>query len=381
MNIALCTGWSTEKDGIADYSRYLADGLRKAGCAIKVVPLGDYIGDEGYYRKAAEEANKADLCHVQFNYVYFNGELPYRNRFLCFAKHLKKPFVMTVHEVRIGFSTGLSGFSSRLKAFVFNSTMPLWDRWSIACHRKMYDRADRIIVHTGAHRDAVAALVRESKKVVLIPHGIPQVSDADRNVAAADAKKTLGVQDKTVMAIFGFINSRKGYECAIEALTGLPESVVLLIAGGIMTERKEDRAYYDKLTGLISAKGLIDRVKVTGYLSGKDIPAVMAATDICLAPFSSTAASGALSLSIGYHKPIIASDIGVHKEINARVKCLELFDQDDAAHLSETIRALAGDRDRMRVLSGATAMYAERYSYANIAKDTAQLYERVLTRR
>ena len=84
----------------------------------------------------------------------------------------------------------------------------------------------------------------------------------------------------------------------------------------------------------------------------------MAATDICLAPFSSTAASGALSLCIGYHKPIVASDIAVHKEINGRIPCLELFKSGDPRDLLQKIRALLGDESRLKELSAGADMYS-----------------------
>ncbi len=374
----MCAGSKLEKDGISDYSRYLIDGISHNDINVRVVPLGYYEGDRHFYKDAAEKASAADICHVQFNYPYFNGELPHKNRFLYFAKHVKVPLVMTVHEARIGLGPLNKGFSSNMSRLAYNTLLPILDRWSISFHKKMYKVAGRIIVHTAEHQKAIGELMQEPGKVVLIPHGIPSVAEPDRKLSGAPAKRALGLQDKTVLTIFGFINGRKGYECALESISRLPGNVALLIAGGRMTESATDRAYYDAIIGIIARKKMTDRVKITGYLGRKDIPSVMAATDICLAPFSSTAASGALSLSIGYHKPIIASDIRVHKEINARVACLELFPEGDPASLSDKIRALTDERERMLKLSDASAAYAQRYSYANAAKETLRLYESVL---
>jgi hypothetical protein len=110
MIVSMCAGWGQAKDGVADYSGHLAGELARAGFDVRRTALRNYIGDTSYYKKAAVEACAADVCHVQFNYPYFNGELPYRNRFAGFVKEVKPPIVMTAHEVRVGFRPGMSSF-------------------------------------------------------------------------------------------------------------------------------------------------------------------------------------------------------------------------------------------------------------------------------
>lgn len=375
MRIALCAGESMEKDGIADYSRHFADGLQKSGCVVDIVPLDYYIGDKSYYREAAAEANKADICHVQFNYIYFNGELPYKNRFLYFARHVKVPIFITMHEIRIGMYPLTSGFRSPASRAAYNILLPLLDRWSVAFHTKAFRSAARIIVHTEEHLSAVRSLETRNDKAVLIPHGIPGIKNDDKRIPPTEAKKLLRLEGKTVLTIPGFINKRKGYETALGMLGGLPDDVILLIAGGMMTGSGADKEYFRALEETIGEKGLTGRVRITGYLKEEELPTVMAATDICLAPFSSSAASGALGLCIGYNKPIIASDIPVHREINARIPCLELFKDGDPAALLDKIKALLSDKDRIARLSGLSFSYGERYSYSKTAEATVALYK------
>jgi len=377
----MCAGLGIERDGIADYSRYLVDGIRSSGVLAGIVPLGHYIGSRRYYAEAALKAAGADICHVQFNYLYFNGELPYKNRFLYFAGRVGIPLVMTAHEVRIGLRPLAAGFSSNASGVIYNAFLPLFNMWSISFHARMYARAGRIIVHTADHAKAIRALTKETDKVVLMPHGIPDIGEGDRGVSRPEAKKRIGLDGKMVLTVPGFINKRKGYEKVLDILALLPEDVVLMIAGGRMTENAADIEYYEAVRKMISAKGLQKRVRITGYLGEKDIPDVMAATDILLAPFVSTAASGAISLSIGYHKPIIASDIPVHKEINGRIPCLELFKSDDPKDLLQKIRALLDDRGRLNALSAGAAAYSRKYSYKSMAASTINLYEDLLAGR
>lgn len=381
MNVALCTGTGTEKDGIADYSRYLANGLRKTGCTVEIMPLGYYIGDNDYYRKAAEAVSRADICHVQFNYVYFNGELPYKNRFLYFARHVRTPIIITMHEVRIGMKPLTSGFKNSASRSVYNILLPFLDRWSASLHEKLCASAARIIVHTEEHLAAVRSLCGNVDKASLIPHGIPEIKYDDKNIPASEAKKMLRLDGKTVLTIPGFINKRKGYETALEALSGFSDDVMLLIAGGMMTGNVTEKEYFRELEKMIREKGLMDRVRITGYLEEKDIPTVMAATDICLAPYSSSAASGVLSLCIGYNKPIIASDIPVHREINARVPCLELFNGGDPADLLVKVKALIADKERLERLSESACLYGKQYSYTKTAEATAAVYKDTISER
>ena len=215
---------------------------------------------------------------------------------------------------------------------------------------------------------------------MLVPHGIPRISDSDRGVSRLEAKKRLGLNGKRALTIPGFINKRKGYEKVLDILASLPEDVVLMIAGGRMTENAGEIEYYKPVEKIISARSLRGRVRITGYLGERDIPDIMAATDICLAPFSSTAASGALSLSIGYHKPIIASDIAVHNEINRRIPCLELFKGGDEADLLRKIKALLADSGRLMMLSDMARRYSDEYGYSKAAKRTIELYKEAIER-
>jgi glycosyltransferase involved in cell wall biosynthesis len=344
---------------------------------IDILGLEPYVCRKRYYESLAEKANSCDLVHVQFNYGYFNGELPYRNMFLYFARFLKKPVILTAHEVRIGFRPADLEMKPGLKKAIFNKTIFFWDAWSRAYHRKLYDAVERVIVHTKSQADEVIALTGKPDKVRVVPHGIPRVPVQYKVLDPAKAKAGLGLSGKKVITIFGFVNKKKGYEAVLDALPGLPEETVLLIAGGRMTENAIDKEYYGQLTKEISDKGLYSRVRITGYLKNEEIPAVMVATDICLAPSSQTG-SGALSLCIAYGKPIIAFDTPANTEINKRVPCLGLLRPGDPQGLSKKIRSMLDDKEERSELSGLAEDYAARYSFDSIAKETVAVYEDAL---
>jgi len=379
MKVAFCTGWDSERDGIAEYSQHLVNSLKHCGVSIKIAKLGFYINDKAYYHTLAKSITNADICHVQFNYVYFNGELPYRNRFLYFLENVKIPVIMTAHEVRPSYKPVQGGFNGDIKRFVFNHTLLFWNAWSGLYHKAMYNRVNKIIVHTRGQAAMVEHFVDSRERVTLIPHGIPEFSRLESLIEKEQAKKRMGLEDKTVITIFGFINKKKGYELILDILPQLPPEVILFIAGGSMTDNSIDREYYHGLLKIIAQKKLQERVRISGYIQEHQIPDIIAATDICLAPFSSTSASGALSLCIGYHKPIVASDIDVHREVNERIPCLELFRHDDAADALEKITGLLHELPRMSELVRLTKEYSARFSYSRIAEKTVQVYQEVLS--
>lgn len=380
MKVSLCSVFDKSKDGISDYAGHLANELKKY-VDLVLVKLDSYIPDKDYYIAKAMEANKADIAHIQFNYPYFNGSLLYHNRFFTFAEYLKVPIVMTVHEIAVENRLLPLNVTGRFKRGFFNRTLLFWNYLSAANHKKMYSRVERVIAHTRGQAELIKRLIKDKAKVLVIPHGIPMISREYKELPSSIGKKILGVEGKRVLTIFGFINSKKGYELAIDSLPELPDNVILLVAGGKMTDNPNDLEYHNDLLKMISDTGLEDRVKITGYLRLEDIPIVMAATDICLAPFTSLSASGALSLCLGYNKPIIASDIDNHQEINSRVSCLELFRHGDSKDFLKKIKWLLSDQTRLTKLIEFSDIYSDEFSYNKIAARTVALYQDVINSR
>lgn len=380
MRVAFCSGFGNEKDGIADYSLRLSGELKKTGIEIMPFGLRHYYGQRGFYRLLAEGVNKNDLCHIQYNYVYFNGDLPYHNRFVYFARLIKIPLVVTIHEIRTVFNPSHFGFSGKCKEWVYNHSLGLLNLWNFNYHKKMFSLIDKIIVHTSRHQSLINSFIRQKEKVLLLPHGVVEVSLQDRQIDPESAKRELGLAGKTVLAFFGFINAVKGYELVLDILPRLPGNVVLLIAGGKMKDNEVDNAYFNSLTNRISSLKLVDKVRIMGYLEENKIPLVMAATDICLAPYSPLViwGSGSLSMQIGFRKPIIASDIEAHMEINKRIPCLETFRQGDVQDLLAKTINLLNDKKRKAELVELADVYSRQFGYSKIADNLNEVYRQVL---
>ena len=371
MKVALLTTWE-KKCGIADYSSALAKELKKL-VELEIVPVKACPEwEQENIDQLAAKLNAYDLIHIQHAYSFFGGTLSRYNKFRELIGKLTKPFVITLHEVYyplpfIHFQNLRPKIELNLffKNILFGYTS-YRERISLGALKK----AARVIVHNRKQAEILLNLGLDEKAVSIVPHGVPSV--AQDRPDTADVKAELGLAGKTVLTIFGFINWRKGYELAIEAVSKMPDDIVLLIAGGARVE--DDQPNVNSLQALINSKGLQARVRITGYLQPVEVAKYFNATDIVLSPSLSAASSGALALALANGKPIVASDLPVNAEINEIVPCLELFRSGDSRKLSEKIILLLKDEAKRHELSAKADQYAKLWSFANVAKATVKIY-------
>jgi glycosyltransferase involved in cell wall biosynthesis len=233
------------------------------------------------------------------------------------------------------------------------------------------------IVHTGADRDTLAALGAPPERIHVLTHGVPRPAAMP---GAAAAKRALGLEQRRVLTLFGFLSMKKGHDIALEALSLLPDDVALLLAGDRHPDDHTD--YVDRLRDSIDALGLEDRVRITGYLPEEQIPTVMAATDVALAPYLQSSGSGSLANLLAYGRAVVASDIPPHREIAADAPaCLALFPGGDADALARQVQELLADSRVRAALQNRALAYADRHSYAEMARETLVIYRSVLQQR
>lgn len=339
-----------ETCGIADYADYLVKELRDL-VDVDLV----YVGKSANFNAAR---TPAELVHIQHQYFLYGGIAPWRNRFARFARSLKAPAVLTAHEF-----VELRGSGLRRAA------IGLTNRLQFA-HRAIR----RIIVHTDWDRDRMARAGLDPSRIRVIRHGVPDRPDLPPR---SEARQGMGLDDRFVVTLFGFLSRRKGHVLALDALKRLPDSVTLLFAGG---RHPDDRTTYaEDLERRIESDGLRGRARITGYLSPNAVNQVMSATDLVLAPFAESSGSGSLALGFACGRPILGSDIPPHQEMLAEsAGCMETFSEYTAGSLADAVIELYSDAERLRKLAAGSAAYAEKHSYHRAALGTAALYRAVL---
>lgn len=215
------------------------------------------------------------------------------------------------------------------------------------------------------------------EKVFEIPHPCMKVM---KRISKEDAKKQLGVTDREIILVFGFIRRDKGIHLAIDAIKKVSKTepnILLLVAGVPFDEDGEE--YLQELIQLQKEYDLFANVRFDiDFIPEEDIPVYFTAASIILAPYTdSVGASGPLHAASGYGIPIVASDAGLHIREALGGNVLT-FNQLDSESLSEQIHYLLVNRNIAQQISTNLIEYSESESYDVAAIRTIDYYKKTI---
>ncbi len=269
---------------------------------------------------AAAKLRDADVVHLQWKLADWglrSGGLP---RLEVLRRSLRVPLVVTMHDV----FPPAGRVASRLSP----SALGL---------RRLGRTAGCLVVHSEDERSRLVGFA-PAAKVAVVPHFVEVRSGLpDRQTARA----LLGVADRRVITLLGYLTRRRGHSLVIDALLDLPPDVTALFVGSVIEGRDHVAA---ELQAHAADIGVADRVRFMGYLPEAELEQVLVATDVALCPFRFMSASGALATWISAGRPIVASDLAPFRELEALAPgALRSFTPYEAAPLAAAIRmALAG---------------------------------------
>lgn len=172
--------------------------------------------------------------------------------------------------------------------------------------------AEKIIVHTQTIKKCLESDYHiNSRKIVIIPHGVPDLVDDGKLLSGSDWRGHL--VGKKIMLYFGYLHKRKGVEYLLRAFGNLADSFpnyLLVIAGGTIQEN-----YFIELKKLVADLGIKDKVIFTGFIKTPEISYLMYHCDFVILPaIYSIAASGPLAQVFAFEKPVIVTRIGSYAE-------------------------------------------------------------------
>ena len=362
-----------ERCGIGDYSRLLVGALEElpeisavkvfstpeeAGRAGSLAALRNFLADEQRYHMLGERLNTADVAHIQHQYFCFGGVAPHKNHFAAVLKTVRVPIVLQVHEIADGGNVG-------------------WKRALIEHTNRrnfVHPAIRQIIVHTQADAERLRAIGVADSQLTVLPLAVPPALPFEDRDAAREA---LGLTGKRVLLMFGFLAAKKGHFLALEALKMLPDDVVLLLAGEQHPDDSSD--YTVRLKKWIATHDLEKRVQITGYLPAVQIPRVMAAADLAIAPFLESSGSASLAHLLAYSLPVLASNISSHRDLLAENPgSLSLFPAGNAAAMAEQIGTLLADVSLRSSLQEEAVQFCAHHAFAHIARETLEIYRRSL---
>ena len=228
-----------------------------------------------------------------------------------------------------------------------------------AAETRVCHRADEVAVLCQGLREDLITRGLPAGKLSVVSNGI----DADDfPLAAPDAElqERYHLSGKTVIGFVGSFYRYEGLDLLVEALAWLAalrsDIALLLVGGGEVT---------DELRAQIAELGIQERVVMPGRIDHERIPGVYALVDVLAYPRRSMRLTELVTPlkpleAMAMAKPLVASDIGGHRELISDGRTGLFFRPGDAAALSVAIQRLLDDPSLRRDLGARGSQWVRR---------------------
>ena len=373
---------------ITFYMKALANSLKKLNADI--ICLADGNGDAytehgikvircwkrgisypfSIFTQLSKYANKINIIHVQHEYYMYGNEIsaalfPFM---LLLLKFLRKPIVVTLHS-----ALPLTDIN---KAFTEENRVrgaPIVLRTALLLVTKLISSlSTRIIVHENVLKQRLFQQYKiNPEKIEVVPLGIEDRS----RFCKSEAKRQMGMLDKTILLYMGYITGYKGVETLIDAFKLLKdnEDYVLFIAGGAPSRSKSNDAHQSYLKEIKGRGAAVSKnIIFTGFLQEEKLPLFFSAADLAVFPHKvKVGFSGPMSLAVAFESPFIASESFegiIDEELLFNGTC----------GLAEKINQFFEDAELRRKISIYVKELKEERSWDNVARQTRGLYEKLI---
>lgn len=280
------------------------------------------------YRRAADflNINNVDLVCVQFEYGIFGGRAG--SHILSLLRELRMPIVTTLHTI--------------LKK-------PDSDQRRVL--EEVAALSDRLVVMSERGSEFLQQIYNvSSKKIDLIPHGIPDVPFVDPSFN----KDLFGVEGKTVLLSFGLLSASKGIETVISAMPEIvaryPESVYIIVgATHPHVIKHEGETYRLSLQWLAQQKGVESNVIFYNrFVTLEELIEFIGAADIYITPYLNEAqiTSGTLAYTLGAGKAVISTPYWYAQEMLSDGRGILIPFRDHKALAEQVINLLDNEAER-----------------------------------
>jgi PEP-CTERM/exosortase A-associated glycosyltransferase len=242
--------------------------------------------------------------------------------------------------------------------------------------------ADRITtICEGLRRDIVGRGIA-ADKVTVIPNAVDVESFAAGTPPDEALRRSLGLEDATVLGFIGSFYAYEGLDLLIEALAAIlprePRARLLLVGGG---------SHEPALRQLAADLGVQDRIVFAGRVPNAQVQRYYDLIDVLAYPRRSMRLTELVTPlkpleAMAQGRIFVASDVGGHKELIRDGDTGFLFPAGDAAALARTIeRVLASRDDWARVRAAGRRFVESERTWTRSVARYADVYARALAAR
>jgi colanic acid biosynthesis glycosyl transferase WcaI len=239
-----------------------------------------------------------------------------------------------------------------------------------AIANSLYQRADRIVVVTGAFKDHLIRHWRvPAEKIDIVENGVEADLFAPANCNSVSAlRMRLGAESRFLVCYIGTMGMAHGLETLLDAAKKLqaenPAVLFVLIGEGAERERLQQLAVYRGIT----------TVRFLDQQAREHIPAFISAGDVCLVLLKKTDVFKTVIPTkmlefMSCARPVILGVQGQAQDILERAGAGLSIEPENAQALASAINQLASNRDLARTLGENGRKYIqENFSRANTAR-------------
>ncbi|MBU1727312.1 MAG: glycosyltransferase family 4 protein [Candidatus Omnitrophica bacterium] len=308
------------------------------------------------YKAAADflNFNNMDVVCLQHEFGIFGGDAG--SYILTLLRQLKMPIITTLHTV-------LQQPSARQKRVM----------------DELLELSDYVVVMTQKAIDILQSVHKiHASKILLIPHGIPDVSFIDPSFY----KDQYGVEGKTVLLTFGLLAPHKGIEVVLRALPKVLKehpNTVYIVVGATHPNllRHEGEAYRLFLQRLCDELGISKNVIFHNrFASLEELKELLVLADIYITPYLQEAqiVSGTLAYSFGVGNAVISTPYWHAAELLSDGKGILVPFNDSEAIGQSIMRLIANENERNAMRKNAYLLGREMI-WSNVVLRYASIFE------
>ena len=314
MRIGFISSYPPIECGVATYTQYLIDALRKKGVDVYVVC---HMGGSGQQVFPSFDYEDGDLAEKAYStMVRFTPDIVHiQHEFGLFGKHMGVSVIPLIVEFQ------LIGIPVVTTLHTVYADMPKEHEIII---KSILMNSNYVIVHEEYQLENIKRRFPPDliNKVRVIPHGAREVKPI------SNAKALIGLpQDKKVILMIGYIRPSKNFELIIdlfpEILKRYPNAL-LVIAGKIRGQEYID--YRNMLFQRIAESPAKENIIfIRGQLPQHVFDTIICAADVVVLPYKISSQSGILAHCLAFGRPIVASSSpgleNVIQESGAGISC------------------------------------------------------------
>ena len=235
-----------------------------------------------------------------------------------------------------------------------------------SAQRALFRFCDRIVSNSRAAARRLEQSGIAAGKIAVIPNALPPAAFAD-NVPAVPPDW----QRVRVVMVARMNDPAKRHDVFLKAAARVaaqhPEVEFVLVGDGPLRSRLES---------MCGSLGLRDRVSFLG--DRRDVPAILAASDISVLSSDSESLSNAIMESMASGLPVIACRVGGNEELVRDGENGFLVPAGSDEQMAVRIGMLVGDRERRRSFGVAARRDAQKFTVERVCGEYASLYQSLL---